>query len=56
MNYALSYQSLQIKEKVCVTECVCSLTFQQDSQNSFTLTVRQSVMMKTVRESEGRQL
>lgn len=32
------------------------LTFQQASQNSFTFTVRQRVMMKMVRESEGKQL
>lgn len=45
------------KQKANVCACACSsLTFQQDSQNSLTLTVRQSVMMKTVRESEGRQL
>lgn len=32
------------------------LTFQHASQNSFTLTVRQRVIMKMVRESEGKQL
>lgn len=32
------------------------LTFQQASQNSFTFTVRQRVIMKMVRESEGKQL
>lgn len=56
MNYVPSNHRLQTRGKIVYMQVCSCLTFQQDSQNSLTLTVRQSVIMKTVKESEGRQL